>query len=61
MRQQLKITKSDPFTTISVEDVIKRLDSKARYYVKIDLKSGFWHLKIREEDKSCFYGVDGKI
>nr|XP_034334873.1 uncharacterized protein LOC117692026 [Crassostrea gigas] len=43
-------TIKDAYTLPRIEDTLDRLDG-ATYFSKLDLKSGYWQVEIREEDK----------
>ncbi|CAF0911625.1 unnamed protein product [Didymodactylos carnosus] len=45
------ITIKDNFPLPNMEQTIQRLGEGYRYFTKLDLKSGFWQIPIREEDK----------
>ncbi|CAF0758678.1 unnamed protein product [Didymodactylos carnosus] len=45
------ITIKDNFPLPNMKQTIQRLGEGYRYFTKLDLKSGFWQIPIREEDK----------
>jgi hypothetical protein len=56
-----KITVGDKYPLPSVEDVLRDL-AGFNYYCPFDLKSGYWQIRIKEEDRhktafSCKLGL----
>ena len=62
-RQLNTITITDRSHIPSVQEVLDTMQHDARVFICLDLRSAFWHVPIREQDrlKTCFYGPDGQI
>lgn len=58
-----KITISDTASVDAVQDIMDAVRFDKPYKIVVDLKWGYWHLWVREEDrlKTCFYGADGEL
>ncbi len=62
-RQLNGITLSDMSHIPSVQQVVDKMLHNARFFICLDIRSAFWHVPIKKEDKlkTCFYGADGDI
>ena len=62
-RQLNSVTAKDPLHIPSVKEVQLKFKPNSKYFITLDLRSGFWHLPIGEKYKNltCFYADDGSI
>ena len=58
-----RLTVVDPGAVDTVEGVFRDMSHEAKCFAVLDLKWGFYHLKIKDEDrpKAAFWGPDGEV